>query len=204
MESNVPTTPYGYGRQNTIVPSILNDLNLPCNPFNMLATMEVMQAEPTTHDKHHTPQSPEPSELSPISTASMNRSTIDIWKTSHATRDDNTFHSEDEPRKIYVSLNGTCQLDEEPRGILLEQCSPFTLPTPKQKRKLSMWISLQKRRGSVAACLRGMRASSSNKKGHPRSFQKLNLDSINNKVLSLLFSCIFMYYRFNFKLASCN
>ena len=58
-----------------------------------------MQAEPTAHDKNYSPHSPEPSELSPISTPSINHSTIDGCETPHATTDDNTFYSEDEPRR---------------------------------------------------------------------------------------------------------
>ena len=38
-DSNEPTMPYGFGRQLAIVPPNLNDLNLPPNPFNILATM---------------------------------------------------------------------------------------------------------------------------------------------------------------------
>ena len=45
--SNEPTMPYGFGRQLTIVPPSLNDLNLPPNPFNILATMAVVNH---THD----------------------------------------------------------------------------------------------------------------------------------------------------------
>ena len=40
--SNESTMPYGFGRQLPIVPLSLNDLNLPPNPFNILATMAVV------------------------------------------------------------------------------------------------------------------------------------------------------------------
>ena len=40
-DSNEPTIPYGFGRQLPIVPSSLNDLNLPPNPFNIVATMAI-------------------------------------------------------------------------------------------------------------------------------------------------------------------
>ena len=149
LDSKDPTTPCSYERQNPIATPILNDLNLPCNLFNMLAPMEVMHAEPITHHKHHSPQSSEPSEQSPISTAPMNRSTIDGRKTAHATTDDNTFHSEDELRKILldVSPNGTFQSYEELRVILLEQCSPFTPRTPKAVEEAQHVDVLTKKRG---------------------------------------------------------
>ena len=38
-DSNEPTMPYGFGRQLPIFPPSLNDLNLPHNPFNIMATM---------------------------------------------------------------------------------------------------------------------------------------------------------------------
>ena len=44
-DSNEPTFPYAFGTQHPIVPPSLNDLNLPPNPFNVLATMAVMQQD---------------------------------------------------------------------------------------------------------------------------------------------------------------
>ena len=92
-DSNEPTMPYGFGRQLPIIPPSLNDLNLPPNPFNILATMAVVNQE---HDNKYSPQSPEPSEPPPISAPPMNVSTFDSWETSHKTMDDNTFYSSDE------------------------------------------------------------------------------------------------------------
>ena len=60
-DSNEPTFPYAFGTQYPIVPPNLNDLNLPPNPFNVLATMAVNQ-----QDQEDSPQSPEPSDPSPI------------------------------------------------------------------------------------------------------------------------------------------
>ena len=40
-DSNEPTMPYGFGRQLPVVPPSLDDLNLPPNPFNILATMAI-------------------------------------------------------------------------------------------------------------------------------------------------------------------
>ena len=42
-DSNEPTFPYGFGNQHPIVSPSLNDLNLPPNPFNVLATMSLIR-----------------------------------------------------------------------------------------------------------------------------------------------------------------
>ena len=95
-DSNEPTLPYAFGTQHPIVPPSLNDLNLPADPFNVLATMAVIQ-----QDQEDSPQSPEPSDPSPISTPPMNLSTIEGWETPHTTTDDNTFYSSaNEPRRV--------------------------------------------------------------------------------------------------------
>ena len=72
VESNEPTMPYGFGRQFPIVPPGLNDLNLPPNPFNILATMAIAHNTEDANDNNYSPESPEPSEPSPISTPPMN------------------------------------------------------------------------------------------------------------------------------------
>ena len=72
FDSNEPTFSYAFGTQHPIVPPSLNDLNLPPNPFNVLATMAVIQ-----QDQEDSPQSPERSDPSPISTPPMNLSTIE-------------------------------------------------------------------------------------------------------------------------------
>ena len=74
-DSNEPTMPYGFGQQHPIVPPSLNDLNLPPNPFNILATMAIASNTGDDNDVY-SPQSPEPSLPSPISTPPMNISTI--------------------------------------------------------------------------------------------------------------------------------
>ena len=78
-DSNDPTMPYGFGNQQPIVPPILNDLNLPPNPFNVLATMAGV-------DDEYSPQSPESTIPSQISTPPMNVSTIEGWGTQHITQ----------------------------------------------------------------------------------------------------------------------
>ena len=70
--SNDPTIPYRFGNQQLVVPPSFNDLNLPPNPFNVLATMAVIRV-----DDEYSPQSPEPTIPSPISTHPMNVSTIE-------------------------------------------------------------------------------------------------------------------------------
>ena len=124
--------PYRFGRQLPIVPPSLNDLNLLPNPFNILATMAVASNTEETNDDHYSPQSPDPSERSPISTPPMNVSAFNNWETSHTTTNDDTFHSSDEPRRIY-----------------LPSPSPSSSPSPprRQKRRLSLGMSFPKEGG---------------------------------------------------------
>ena len=132
-DSNEPTIPYGFGRQLPNIPPSLNDLNLPPNPFNILVTMAVVNhAGDGNYDNYSPhPQSPEPYELSPISTPPMNVSTFDSWETCHTTTGDNTFYSDDEPRRIYFLPS-----------------TPTPPPSPRQlKRKLSLGMSFPKRGG---------------------------------------------------------
>ena len=131
-DSNEPTLPYGFGRQLPIVPPSRNDLNLPHNPFNILATMAVANYTDDANDDNYSPQSPELSAPSPISTPPMNVSAFNSWETSYTTTDDDTFHSSDEPRRIYFLLP-----------------SPSTPPSPprRQKRKLSLGMSFPKEAG---------------------------------------------------------
>ena len=155
-DSNEPTFPYEFGFQHPVLPANLNDLNLPPNPFNVLATMAVIQ-----QDQEDSPQPPEPSDPSPISTPPMNLSTIEGWETLHTTTDDNTFYlSENGPRRVYWDFSPDETFDtNEPRRVSPAESPCSTpLPPPRQKRRLSMGISFrQKGGGSVAAQLRGMR-----------------------------------------------
>ena len=131
-DSNEPTMPYGFGRQLPIIPPSLNDLNLPPNPFNMPATMAVASNTEETNDDNYSPESPDPSEFSPISTPSMNVSAFNSWKTSYTTTNDDRFHSSDEPRRIY---------------FLSPSPSPPPSPPRRQKRRLSLGMSFPKKRG---------------------------------------------------------
>ena len=120
------TMPYGLGQQLSIVPPSLNDLNLPPNPINILATIAVV-THTQDDNNDYSPQPPEPYELSSISTPPMNVSTFDSWETSHTTTDENTFYSDDQPRRI---------------GFL--PSTPTPPPPRKLKRKLSLGNPFQK------------------------------------------------------------
>ena len=152
--SNEPTIPYGFGRQLPIVPPSLNDLKLPPNLFNILATMAIANNTADANDDNYSPQSPEPSEPSPISTPPMNVSAFNSCETSYTTTDNDNFYSSDEPRRI-------CFLPPNP-------ASP---PSPQRrlKKKIEPGNVLSKRRGSVAARLRSLRSDDPLSKGHPRS-----------------------------------
>ena len=131
-DSNEPTFLYAFGTQHPIVPPSLNDLNLPPNPFNVLATMAVIQ-----QDQEDSPQSTEPSDPSPISTPPMNLSTIEGWETPHTTTDDNTFYSsENEPRRVYwdFSPNETFE-SNEPRRVYSTGTPSSTLRLRRDRRE---------------------------------------------------------------------
>ena len=53
-DSNEPTMPYGFGRQFPLIS--LNDLNLPPNPFNVLATMAVVNPAEDGYNDNYSPQ----------------------------------------------------------------------------------------------------------------------------------------------------
>ena len=140
--------PYGFGRQLPIVRPSLNDLNLLPNPFNILATMAVVTHTQDDNDDY-SPQSPEPYELSSISTPPMNVSTFDSWETSHTTTDDYTFYTSDEPRRVYwdISSENTFNSNDEPRRIYFLPSTPTPTPPPtprKLKRKVRLGMSFSK------------------------------------------------------------
>ena len=128
-DSNEPRIPYGFGRQAPIVPPNLNNLNLPPNLFNNLATMAIANYTEKANKNNYGPESPEPSEPSPISTPPMKVSAFNSWETSYTTTDDDTFHSSDEPRRIY---------------FLPPSPSPPPSPPRRQKRRLSLGLSFSK------------------------------------------------------------
>ena len=133
-DSNEPTMQYGFGRQLPIIPPSPSDLNLPPNPFKILATMAVANNTEEANDDNYSPQSPEPSELSPISTPPMNVSAFNSWETSYMTTNDDTFFSSDEPRRI---------------SFLPPTPSPPLSPPRKMKRRLSLGMSFPKDGGML-------------------------------------------------------
>ena len=145
-DSNEITMPYAFGRQLPIVPPSLNDLNLPPNPFNILATMAVVHPIQSTPDDNYSPQSPEPSELSSISTPPMNVSAFNSWETSYTSTDNNTFYTSDEPRRVYWDLSSDDNLGSSvPRNPSVASSPSANPPPPRaQKRKLSLGMSFPK------------------------------------------------------------
>ena len=143
-DANDPTMPYGFGNQQPIVPPSLNDLNLPPNPFNVLATMAVIRG-----NDEYSPQSPEPSIPSPISTPPMNVSTTEGWATTHTTTDDATFYTDDEPRRVYWHISSSDTFDSnEPRNLSVASSHSSTPPPPRrQKRNLSIGMSFPQKEG---------------------------------------------------------
>ena len=131
-DSNEPTMPYGFGRQLPIVLPSLNDLNLPPNPFNILATMALANNNDEANDDNYSPESHDSSVPSSISTPPMNISAFNSWETSYTATDDDTFQSSDEPRRIY---------------FLPTSPSPPPSPPRRQKRKLSLGMSFPKKGG---------------------------------------------------------
>ena len=131
-DSNDPTIPYGSSSQQPIVTSSLNDLNLPPNPFNVLATMAVVRV-----DDANSPHSPEPSIPSPFSTPPKSVSTVEGWDTTDTTTDDATFYTDDEPRRVYWDISSSDTFDcNEPRNVYVASSPSPTPPHPRrQKRK---------------------------------------------------------------------
>ena len=104
--SNEQTLPYGSGRQLPLIPPNLNDLNLPLNPFNILATMAVVNSAENGYHDNCSPQSPELAEPSPITTPPMNVSTIDGWDTPDTLTDDkNCFTPMMNPGNLFFAIN---------------------------------------------------------------------------------------------------
>ena len=143
-DSNDPTIPYWFGNQQPMVPPSLNDLNLPPNPFNVLATMDVIQGNDA-----FSPQSPEPSIPSPISTPPMNVSTFEAWNTTHTTTDNDTFYTDNEPRRVYWDISSSDSFaSNEPRNVSVTSSPSSTPPPPlQQKRRLSIGMSFPQKGG---------------------------------------------------------
>ena len=110
--SNEPTISYGFGSQHPIVPPSLNDLNLPPNPFNVLARIAVIRV-----DEEYSLQSQEPTIPSPISTPPMNVTTIEDWETTNTTTDNATSYidgeSPDEPIGVFPRVTPLSPMSQE-------------------------------------------------------------------------------------------
>ena len=143
-DSNDPTMPYGFGNQQPIVPPSFNDLNLPPNPFIVLARMAIFRVV-----DEYSPQSPEPTIPSQISTPPMNVGTIEGWDTTHTMTDNDTFYSDDEPRRVYWDISSSDTFDSnEPRNVSVASSPSSTPPPPpRQKRRLSMGMSFPQKEG---------------------------------------------------------
>ena len=131
-DSNEPTMPYGFGRQLPIVPPSLNDLNLPPNPFIVLATMAIANNTQEAKGNNYIPESPDPSVPTSISTPPMKISAFNSLEMSYTSTDDDTFHSSDELRRIYFLPHSPSPPPSHPR---------------RQKRKLSLGKSFSKEGG---------------------------------------------------------
>ena len=143
-DSIEPTIPYGLGNQHPIVPFSLNDVNLPPNPFNKLATIVVVQP-----DEKHSPISSKLSNLSPISTPPMNSSTMENWETPHTSTDEKTFFSEDEPKQVYWHISSSETSDSSEPQTSIHHFEPFHLTaisTTTKEDELSMRVSSPKNR----------------------------------------------------------
>ena len=79
----------------------------------------------------------------------MNFSTFNSWETPHTTTDDNTFHSEDEPRRAYWTspMGEIFYSGGELRRIYLLSSPPPPSTPRKMKRKLEIGMCFPKRTG---------------------------------------------------------
>ena len=155
-DSNEPTIPLAYGRQDPIVPPSLRNLNMPANPFNQLSTMEVVHPTVATHDDNYSPYLPEPSESFSISTPPIRISTIEGWEAPHTTADDNTFFQ-----------------TRSQRGSISYHQAHLFHRRPQVDTGIELWKVLSIKRGNVAARLRSLRTDSPYKKEHSRTFYRL-------------------------------
>ena len=163
-DSNEPTFPYSFGTQHSVVPPSLNDLNLPPNPFNVLATMAVIQQK-----QEDSPQSPEPSDPSPLSTPPMDLSTIEGWETLHTTTDDNTFFSsENEPRSVYWDFSNKTFESNEPKRVS-PAGSPSSTPPPPTRQKRRARGCLFFKKGDCGSTSASHAANPFHKERHPNA-----------------------------------
>ena len=183
-DSNELTFPDAFDTQHPIVPPNLNHLNLPHNPVNVLATVAVIQP-----DQEVSPQSPEPSAPSPISTPPMNLSTIEGWETPHTTTDDNTFYSsENEPRRVCWDFSPHETFDSNELRRVSPAESPSSTPRrpPRQKRRLRKGMSFPKK-GECRSTSARHAANPFHKERHPNAQGKTQASKLIIKHLTIYF-----------------
>ena len=150
-DSNGPTIPYGFGNRDPIVPHSPIDLNLPPNPFNVLTTMAINQADLTQRDEDYSPQLPEPSDKSPLSTPPMNLSSIEDWETPHTAMDNTRFYSADEPQRVYWDIFPSDTFDSnEPRSESFTSNPSSTPLPPRTKEKVELGDVFSSKKGGVS------------------------------------------------------
>ena len=117
-------------------------------------------------DKEYSPQSLEPSDLSPLSTPTMNLSTIEGWETPHTSTVDNTLYSQGEFRRVHwdISPNETFDTNEPRQITVASRPSPTPPPPTTTKEEAEHGNVFSSKMGNVAAHLRGMRPAPTSKK----------------------------------------
>ena len=145
-DTNDPTITYGFGSQQPIVPPSLNDLNLPPNPFNVLATMAAVRV-----DDAYSLFSPESSIPSPILTPPMNVSAFEGWDTTHSTIDDAILCTDDEPRIVYWDISSSNTFDSNEPGNVSVASSLHSAASTKTKKETQDRDVFSLKGGSVAA-----------------------------------------------------
>ena len=101
------------------------------------------------HDDNYSPQSPEPSDPSPISTPPKNVSTINSCETTHTKTGDITFCSQDEPRRKYWTspLNETYHSEGESVTNLSVVQSITAVASPQSEKEVADGNVISKKRG---------------------------------------------------------
>ena len=169
--SNEPTMPYRFGRPLSSIPLSLNDLNLPPNPFNILAKMVVVNHTEDGNDENYSPQSPEPYDPSPHLNTTHERQYIQQLG--------NAAHHNWRQHLLIGGGATTCILDLSPGWNFLlgrqtqtnisvaQSITTVTSSQAEEEVRDRNVFSTQK--GSVATCLRSLWTSDSPKQGHSMS-----------------------------------
>ena len=139
--------PYGFGRQLPIIPPSLINLNLPPNPFNILATMAEINPTEVGHDENYSPshqshQNHRQSHHHPWTWLHLTVGKLRMppWTTTLSSR----RTSQDECTGHLHWMKLSIRTGKHKRVYLLSSPSPPSLP---MKRKLEMGMFFRKRRG---------------------------------------------------------